>query len=307
MTSISAEPNDCPALSVVIPTRNRGDVIRRAVESVLQSPRPDLEVVVVDDGSTDDTIVQLSQLSDRRFRFHRLESGGNANRARNAGARLSRGSLIAFLDSDDAFRAGRVERLIGFFLRWPDVDARVDGYVEFARGKEQVHRMPRVTPDRAQIAYMLIAHLVPLTNSAITIRRPAFESVDGYDEAMFRHQDRELLLRLSVNHSIWFGDETDVEKYRGGSSISHNYDGYIAGLDALAARFPDFRSPENDQIFRYLVVRGIVKAMTTGRWAAAYRELRQWRHTEHLPKDFFGCFRAYRNGRRQRSLARHRG
>jgi glycosyltransferase involved in cell wall biosynthesis len=294
------------ALSVVIPTRDRGSVVCQAAESALRCPRPDLEVIVVDDGSTDDTERRLSRIADGRLRFQRLDSTGNANRARNTGARLSKAPLIAFLDSDDAFGPGRIDRLTDFFARRLDVDCLVDGYVEHARGGTQIHRMPSTTPDRTELRYMLLAHVIPLTNSAITVRRSAFEAVGGYEETMPRHQDRELLLRLAEAHSIWLGDETDVEKHRMAQSLSHELDGYIEGLDALAGRFADYHLPENRQVFRYLVVRGILKALTTGHWAAAFRELGDWRHAENLPKDYLRCLAAYREGRRQRVLARAR-
>ena len=270
---------------------------------MLRSPRPDIEVVVVDDGSSDNTARRLGQLADDRFRYHRLESEGNANRARNVGARLAQAPLIAFLDSDDAFRPQRVDRLIEFFARWSNVDCLVDGYVEFARGQTHTHRMPQVTPDRQTIWHMLLAHLIPLTNSAITLRRTAFEAVGGYDESMPRHQDRELLLRLVRAHSVFFGDQTDVEKHRSQRSLSHEFDGYVEGLDALAARFPDYHAPDNAQLFRYLIVRGILKALATGHWPAAWREFGQWRQAENLPKDYLRCLAAYRAGRRQRAAA----
>jgi glycosyltransferase involved in cell wall biosynthesis len=293
-----------PALSVVIPTRDRGAVIRRAVGSALRSPRDDIEVVVVDDGSSDDTGDSISRIADGRLRLHRLESTGNANRARNLGARMSTGAIIAFLDSDDAFGPNRIDRLIEFFARHPDVDCLVDGYVEKGRGASRVHRMPHGVPDPQEIRRMLLAHVLPLTNSAIALRRHAFESVGGYDESMRRHQDRELLLRIAVSHPIRFGDGTDVEKNRLARSMSRDVNGYIAGLDALAARCPDYRLPENAEIFRYLTVRGIVKAIITGRWPAALREFRAWQASEHLPKDYLRCFAAYRAGGRQRRLAR---
>ena len=100
-----------PALSVVIPTRNRGAVVGRAVRSALASQRLDVEVVVVDDGSSDETESSVSQIGDPRVRVHKLESTGNANRARNVGAMLSTGQVIAFLDSDDTFGPKRIDRL----------------------------------------------------------------------------------------------------------------------------------------------------------------------------------------------------
>jgi glycosyltransferase involved in cell wall biosynthesis len=302
----SLGPDASLALSVVIPTRDRGSVIRRSVESALRSARPDVEVIVVDDGSSDDTQIQLSHVADDRFRYHRLNSPGNANRARNFGARLSNAPLIAFLDSDDAFGPDRIDRLIGFFSRWLDVDCLVDGYVEYSRGGVHRHRMPDSKPDRSELRYMLLAHLIPLTNSAITIRRSAFESVGGYDETMPRHQDRELLLRLAEGHSIWLGDEIDVEKHRMNRSLSHAYDGYIEGLDALAARFTDYHLPENERLFRYLIVRNILKALMTGHWPAALREFGVWRRATNLPKGYLRSLGAYRTGRRDRIMARTR-
>jgi glycosyltransferase involved in cell wall biosynthesis len=289
-----------PSLSVVIPSRNRASVIGRAVESVLRSPRPDIEVIVVDDGSTDNTAARLARIADTRLRIHRIESNGNANRARNIGARLSRGPLIAFLDSDDVFAVNRVGRLIEYFASHNDVDCLVDGYVEISRGRQRVHRVPRGAPSASRIRRALLAHLIPLTNSAITLRRTAFESVNGYDECMPRHQDRELLLRLGGDHSIGFDNKFDIEKHRGDKSLSHEMDGYIMGLDALAARHPDYFQPEYIDIFRYLIVRGIIKAFLTGHWFAAFRELRKWRDADHLPKDYIRCFVAYGRGQKLR-------
>jgi glycosyltransferase involved in cell wall biosynthesis len=267
----------------------------------LASQRLDVEVVVVDDGSSDETESSVSQIGDPRVRVHKLESTGNANRARNVGATLSTGQVIAFLDSDDTFGPKRIDRLVDFFANRPDIDCLIDGYVEVRRRTRRTHRMPQNAPTREEIRWMLLAHLVPLTNSAITVRRSAFEAVNGYDETMPRHQDRELLLRLARSHSIWFGAEIDIEKHRLGRSLSHDFDGYIAGLDALAARFPEYQLAENADLFRYLTVRGIVKAFATAHWLAAFREFRRWSRAENLPKDYLGCLRAYRAGRRKRS------
>ena len=297
---LSSQSSSVPALSVVIPTRNRSAEVSRAVSSVLQSPRSDIEVIVVDDGSNDNTSARLSQFCDDRLRYQSLVSTGNANRARNIGARVARSPLIAFLDSDDVFSPERIDRLIDYFSRRKEIDCLIDGYVEFSRGKAFVHRMPRPFPDQAALRYALIAHLIPLTNSAITVRRAAFDAVGGYDESMPRHQDREFLLRLVERHAIDLGQAVDVEKHRSIKSISHEFDGYIDGLNALARRVPDLSLPENQNLFSYLIVRGIIKAAITGHWDAAIREVRSLKRAEMLPKGFLRNLSAYRAGRRQR-------
>lgn len=298
-----------PRLSIVIPTWNRSAEVCRAVSSVLQSSRSDIEVIVVDDGSNDDTSARLSEFSDDRLRYQLLVSAGNANRARNTGARLARSPLIAFLDSDDVFRPERIDRLIDYFFHRRDIDCLIDGYVEFSRGRTFLHAMPRPSPDRAALRYSLIAHGIPLTNSAITVRRAAFDAVGGYDESMQRHQDREFLLRLVEQHAIERGQSMDVEKHRSAKSISHEFDGYIDGLNDLARRVPDLNFPENQNLFSYLIVRGIIKAAITGHWDAAIREMRRLKRAEMLPKGFLRNLSGYRAGRRQRrrSLSQSQG
>jgi glycosyltransferase involved in cell wall biosynthesis len=90
-----------PFFSVVIPVYNRADVLGEAIRSVLAQTEQDFEVIVVDDGSTDDPARSLESFDDPRIRFHRqVNRGGGA--ARNAGIDLAQGRFIAFLDSDDA-------------------------------------------------------------------------------------------------------------------------------------------------------------------------------------------------------------
>jgi hypothetical protein len=81
--------------------------------------------------------------------------------------------------------------------------------------------------DAGRMRRLLLMHQIPLTNSSITVRRAAFEAVTGFDEAMPRHQDRELLLRLALAHVVVLGDSADVAKYRERRSISHEHRGYI--------------------------------------------------------------------------------
>ena len=118
----AAEGFPRPRLAVVVPARDRRESLPRTLASVLSSPRADIELIVVDDGSLDGTESYLASLDDPRLAWRRLPVPGGANRARNQGAALSSAPLIAFLDSDDAFCPGRIERLIDFFDANPDVD-----------------------------------------------------------------------------------------------------------------------------------------------------------------------------------------
>lgn len=90
-----------PQVSVVIPTYNRAGVLGRAITSVLSQTFPDLECIVVDDGSTDQTVVLVERFQDPRLRLLRLPVNKGGGHARNVGIQAARGELLAFLDNDD--------------------------------------------------------------------------------------------------------------------------------------------------------------------------------------------------------------
>lgn len=98
-----------PAVSVVIPTFNRIDLLPLAVSSVLDQTFADFELLVVDDGSTDGTDSWLDAITDRRLRAIRLPHSGNVARVRNAGAAAATGRFLAFLDSDDLWLPRKLE------------------------------------------------------------------------------------------------------------------------------------------------------------------------------------------------------
>ena len=101
-----------PLISVIIPTYNREKTIDRAVDSVLKQTYSNLEVIVVDDGSSDRTEEIVKGISDPRVRFYKLPQNGGAGHARNEGVKLAGGELIAFHDSDGV-EAGKAAKTNG--------------------------------------------------------------------------------------------------------------------------------------------------------------------------------------------------
>lgn len=106
-------------VSVVIPTYNRARLVGEALQSVLSQPFDDMEVLVVDDGSTDDTAAVLVRFTDPRVRVIRQANQGISG-ARNTGVREARGQYIAMLDSDDRWRPNSLPRLVGALDAHPD-------------------------------------------------------------------------------------------------------------------------------------------------------------------------------------------
>ena len=91
-------------ISVVIPTYNRSALIERAVNSVAMQTYENLEIIVVDDGSADDTETVVNSIKDSRIRYIKLPVNGGAANARNVGVEHATGSLVAFQDSDDYWK-----------------------------------------------------------------------------------------------------------------------------------------------------------------------------------------------------------
>ncbi|GEM_PF-3334391 len=120
-----------PAVSIVVATHNRSAWLRAAIDSVLAQDYPDLEVLVVDDGSTDETPSVLEEYArrnpPRRFRFMRQENQGQA-RSLNRGYELARGEILGYLSDDDLLAPGAISRLAGELIADPDAAAAYPGY-----------------------------------------------------------------------------------------------------------------------------------------------------------------------------------
>lgn len=293
-----------PAISIVIPTADRAALVMRAVSSVLEGAGDDVEVVVVDDASTDDTVARLKGLADRRLEIVELPERSGANVARNEGAAAARAPLIAFLDSDDEFAAGRPARLVELFRARPKVDAVLDDFTVWTGDKSESARQPKGVWSGDRLTALLVAHAVPLTNSALAIRRSAFEAVGGFDVAFRRQQDRDLLLRLAGDHQVALGTGQDVAKHQIVRSMSRSNDGYIAALDLLVGRHPAFLAPEVRDLLGYLIARGIVKSLAQRDIAAARREWRVLKHAVSLPMGGVAALMRYGAGRRYRRAVR---
>jgi len=117
-------------VSVIIATYNFGHYIEEAVDSVLAQGVDDIEVIVVDDGSTDDTCVRITNLGDPRVRLVQLEKVG-VGAARNEGLRLARGKYLAFLDADDRWRTGKLARQLAVLESEPTVSMVFTNFTRF--------------------------------------------------------------------------------------------------------------------------------------------------------------------------------
>lgn len=207
-----------PLVSVVLPTYNRAALIEASVASVLAQTGVDFEVVVVDDGSTDDTVVRLERLRDPRLRVVAVTHGGVAH-ARNAGVAASRGRYVAFHDSDDEALPGRLARPVALLEAQPELGLVImNGRFlppEDGGGVEEPWVKPEVTQTLVGraigVAEVFRRNLGQL--QGMTFTRAVLDAVGPFDASFRILDDLDLVLRVTARFPAVFVDEP-VFRYR---------------------------------------------------------------------------------------------
>lgn len=124
-----------PLISIVMPTYNRADFIIETIESIQKQTYRNWELIIVDDGSTDNTSTMVEHLADDRISYYKEPHFGMEN-ARNTGLRKTNGELIAFMDSDDLWAKGKLEKQVSIFEEHPEVSFCLTSGFEFERLNE---------------------------------------------------------------------------------------------------------------------------------------------------------------------------
>ena len=191
-----------PLVSIVIPAYNGAATIRRAVESALAQTYQPTEIIVVDDGSTDDTAAALSQLGANVRCVRQPNAGPSA--ARNRGVRESRGEIIAFLDADDVWRPEKTARQVALLTSGGEetVCCVCDAELRQPDGRvESSFRRVGIVPPAGAAFWRnpgeVLATRFLLFNQVVAVHRHAFEAVGGFDESFRLFEDYELALRLA--------------------------------------------------------------------------------------------------------------
>jgi glycosyltransferase involved in cell wall biosynthesis len=250
-------------VSVILPTYNRARVLRPAVESVLGQTMGDLELIVVDDGSSDDTAAVLDRIDDARLRVVRLDGNRGASYARNRGAEAAAGALLAFIDSDDTWQPDKLARQVeALETAGPGVDMCVCSLVN-RRGEQIIHVRYRDETLDGETATRRLASGAGMGTPCWLVRRETFAAAGGFDEALPRMQDYELALRIAGRSSLRLMSAVLVEARVGDDSLSASADRYADAIDAIAARhrgiFARHPSGHSHMIFRagkYLALEG---------------------------------------------------
>jgi len=217
-----------PTVSVIIPTYNRGWILGDAIDSVLAQDFTDFELIVVDDGSTDNTGEILDSYGRDIIVLRQDNQGVSA--ARNRGIAESRAPLVAFLDSDDRWLPQKLTRQVAFFQSIPTA--------QICQTEETwVRNGVRVNPKKRhqKLSGMIFEPSLALclvSPSAVMIRRSLFDAVGVFDEDLPACEDYDFWLRISCQYPVFLIDEPLIIK-RGGHADQLSK---AAGLDKYRIR-----------------------------------------------------------------------
>ena len=209
-------------ISVVIPTFNRGNLIVRSVNSVLNQTYSNVEVIVVDDGSSDNTFDLISKINDKRLKYYKLESNKGANFARNYGISKASGKYIAFHDSDDVFRPDKLR------LQLENMK-RNKSFLDFCKvcinlSSDDSFILPNDDMDKEFNNDSFLNVLCKgnfISTQAILVKREVLDKIN-FDDSLPRFQDYDLVIRICSKYKVSYTNDILVDLYRQDDSISNS-------------------------------------------------------------------------------------
>lgn len=214
-------------VSVIIPTYNREKVLPRAIDSVLNQTFTDLEVIVADDCSTDNTRALVEAHGDPRVRYGCLEKNSGACAARNLGIEMAKGDYIAFQDSDDQWHPNKLQFQMDT-LAQTGADITFCGFEkQFDNGLTTVHPQGLSSHfcTREELITTSLASTQCIVGKAAAIRNVMF------DVTMPRMQDYDFIIRAAEHHSVYYTDAVLVTLFEQADSITAGKRSYRKRLD----------------------------------------------------------------------------
>lgn len=190
-----------PKVSVIIPTYNRARFIEEAIKSVLAQDFEDYEIIVVDDGSNDNTREIVKSFKNKKIRYFFQENKGRS-KARNRAISLAQGQYLAFLDSDDVFLPGKLTKQVKCLDEHPKIGMVYASALTMDENGHKLKKKYRATS--SGFIYKEVAFTVPLLIivPTVMVRKEVIDKVGGFDEKMHSFEDVDLWRRISKEFPV---------------------------------------------------------------------------------------------------------
>jgi glycosyltransferase involved in cell wall biosynthesis len=195
------QPDMSPVVSVVIPVFNRADLVGTAIQSVLDQTGVPLEILLVDDASTDDLSATVARFPGAPLTVIRHVQNGGAAVARNTGIARARGAWVAFLDSDDIWLPGKLEQQLAFLTARGLAGGCTDYYIRRALDRDKVEERHLAYRDELTLKDLVWGCYVS-PGATLMVRRDVWAEIGPLDPAYRRFEDWDWLMRFTRRHAL---------------------------------------------------------------------------------------------------------
>ena len=246
-----------PQVSVIILTRNRPEFLVKAVESVLNQTYTDFEIVIVDDASTDKTPEVIKSFQDPRIISIRHDVNKGESGSRNAGVKVAKGELVAFLDDDDEWLPQKLELQVSLLQKGNDKLGGVyTGFYKWDMVEEKI--VGEIIPKkRGNISEdMFIKNWVG-TPSTVLVKNKCFQDVGEFDEKLVFGPDWDMWLRIAHKYEFEYIASPLVKYGIHSQQMSTSYRKWILGREKLLEKYGEFFSVKRKGQSEFWVLLGV--------------------------------------------------
>jgi glycosyltransferase involved in cell wall biosynthesis len=249
--------NGIPRCTVILPTYNRAATLPRAVASVLAQNESNFELIIIDDGSTDETRAWLATLDDPRIRVSLSEHNQGPSAARNIGIDMATAPVLSFLDSDDIYCAHRLSLPLAVFDREADVICTLSSARKENKFGMTVALLPDVKLASPAFEWAMICDLVGVESTSITVRTAHARNVGGFCTRLRVTEDREFLIRLSHLGAVRILPDALFEKSWSTDGLSNQWAGAGCELVSYFRERPEYVG-EYRKVGQYLATKILI-------------------------------------------------
>lgn len=234
--------SDNPLVSVIIPVYNRANMISKSIKSVLGQTYGNLELLVIDDNSTDGTSDLIHTIKDTRLKYFRNELNLGPSKSRNKGIHLSKGELIAFQDSDDEWYPDKLEKQVNLLRKSSDKTAAVYCGMEFYDYTSGLKIGDDIRKFDFGHNFRNGKNLYTPANVTVLIKKSVLDEVGYFDERLFAAEDTELAIRVSKKYEYAFVDEALVKVTRNHNQLTESVKNYSEAKELIFYKHKNFLS-----------------------------------------------------------------
>ena len=265
-----------PRCTIILPTYNRATTLPRAVASVIEQKEPNFELIIIDDGSTDETRTWLATLDDPRIRVTLSEHRQGPSATRNIGIDMATAPVLAFLDSDDVYCGERLSLPLAVFDREPEVICTLSSArKEDKLGGKTIALLPDVKLGSPAFEWAMICDLVGVESTSITVRTAHARSVGGFCTRLRRTEDREFLIRLSRLGAVRILPDALFEKSWSMDGLSNQWASAGHELTSYFRERPEYTGRYR-KVGQYLATKTLIMHIRHGDFASLIGDARRF-------------------------------